>query len=378
MTETVTGDVAPQETGKNRSRRSVDPDVKRQRLNPLDGDVDGVSITFDGNSSYAVRFGYNPDLVAQIRAIPGAAFDGNDAWRVPVAQYDALAEVSASMRKEYLLDVAAHDGIVSLAQQAARERQDTAEVQPRLSEFHPRDEALRGEIISVNDRYAAQLTGNGRRDGVAFVTLHRLADLSEAVLKGDKVSITYDEKGRAKVGQLLTVEEKLDASLGKSVDGVKVTQEGGQYRIEFDYNPALADRIARIDGADFKRDEKIWVTDANLKSFVARAVNDMRKEVVADRADRDQMMEVAAELIDSPKTHDAFTADGKGYSGRVLAINDRYVLQHSGKDHVTLHRARSFEELPAAGQNARISYKQGKAQVNEQSHERERNQGVAR
>ncbi|TCK31931.1 hypothetical protein B0G84_9046 [Paraburkholderia sp. BL8N3] len=59
-------------------------------------------------------------------------------------------------------------------------------------------------------------------------------------------------------------------------------------------------------------------------------------------------------------------------------MNDRYVLQHSGKDHVTLHRARSFEELPAAGQNARISYKQGKAQLTEQSRERERNQRIAR
>jgi hypothetical protein len=377
MTETLTGDVAPEQSGKKRGYRSVDPDVKRQRLNPLDGDVDGVSIMFDGSTSYAVRFGYNPGLVAQIRAIPGAEFAGNNAWRVPVAQYDALAEVAASMRKELLLDVAAHEGIVSLAQQVARGRQEAPEVQPRLSDFHPRDEALRGEIISVNDRYAAQVTGTGTRDGVAVVTLHRLADLSEALFKGDRVSITYGEKGRAKVGQLQTVEEKLDASLGKSVDGVKVTQEGGQYRIEFDYNPVLADRIARIDGADFRRDEKVWVTDANLKTFVARAVNDMRKEVVADRADREQMMEVAAELIDSPKPHDAFTADGKSYSGRVLAINERYVLQHSGKDHVTLHRARSFEEVPAAGQNARISYRQGKAHVNEQARERERNQGVA-
>ncbi|APA90207.1 hypothetical protein BJG93_34385 (plasmid) [Paraburkholderia sprentiae WSM5005] len=381
MADTLTEKVTAAEAAaprRARAQRRLDPDVKRQRLSPLDGDSDGVSITFDGSDSYVVRFDYNPDLISQIRKIPGAQFDGADAWRVPVGQYDALAEVAVSMRKEYLLDSASHDRIAALADQAARGRQATPDATPLLSDFHPRGEPLLGEIIAVNDRYAAQFTGLGKRDGVAFVTLHRLADLSDAVLKGDKVSIAYDQKGRAKVEQRLTAEERLDASLGTSVDGVKVTEEAGQYKIEFDYSPALNDRIARIDGAEFKRDEKVWTADVNLKSFVARAVNEMRAEVVADRADRDQIMEVAAERIDSPKAYDAFTGDGHSYSGRVLAMNDRYVLQHSGKDHVTLHRARSFEELPAAGQNARISYKQGKAQLTEQSRDRERNQRIAR
>ncbi|TCK31929.1 hypothetical protein B0G84_9044 [Paraburkholderia sp. BL8N3] len=307
---------------KARAPRRLDPDVKRQRLNPLDGDSDGVSITFDGSDSYVVRFGYSPVLISQIRKIPGAQFDGSDAWRVPVGQYDALAEVAVSMRKEYLLDSAAHDRIAALADQAARGRQVTPDATPILSDFHPRGESLLGEIIAVNDRYAAQFTGLGKRDGVAFVTLHRLADLSEAVLKGDRVSIAYDQKGRANVGQRLSAEENLDASLGTSVDGVKVTEEAGQYKIEFDYSPALNDRIARIDGAEFKRDEKVWTADVNLKSFVARAVNEMRAEVVADRADRDQIMEVAAERIDSPKAYDAFTGDGRSYSASLYTEVD--------------------------------------------------------
>jgi hypothetical protein len=369
MIETV-NDEAVLDGGKKRGRRGVDPDVRRQRLNPLDGDTDGISIAFDGTANYAVRFGYNPDLVTQIRRIPGAEFDGNDAWRVPVAQYEALAEVATSMRKEYVLDAASHDGIVSLAVQVARDRQGTNGVAPRLSDFHPRDEALSGEIISVNDRYAAQLTGMGQRDGVAFVTLHRLADLSEAVFKGDKVSITYGEKGRASVAQSLSAEEKLDVSLGKSVDGVKVTEEAGQYKISFDYNPALSERIARIDGARLDRDEKVWVTDANLKSFVARAVNDMRKEVVADRADRDQIVSAAEDRIDAPKVHDAFAGNGKVYVGQVLAVNDRYMLQHAGKDHVTLHRKHALDDTPAVGQKVKVQYQQGRGHVTQTPTER--------
>ncbi len=377
MTETMNEDAVP--GGRNkRSRRVVDPDVKRQRLNPLDGDVDGISIAFDGTANYAVRFKYNPDLVAQIRRIPGAEFDGNDAWRVPVAQYEALAEIAASMRKVYVLDAAAYDGIVSLAGQTARDRQGAADVTPRLSDFHPREEALRGEIISVNDRYAAQLTGMGQRDGAAFVTLHRLADLSEAVFKGDKVSITYGEKGRARVAQSLTAEEKLDASLGKSVDGVKVTEEAGQYKIAFDYNPVLSERIARIDGARLDRDEKVWVTDANLKSFVARAVNDMRKEVVADRADRDQIVSVAEERIDAPKVRDAFAGNGKVYVGQVLAVNDRYMLQHAGKDHVVLHRAHALDDKPAAGQKVKVQYQSGRGHVMQTPAERSLSRDVRR
>ncbi|MFP3507789.1 hypothetical protein, partial [Burkholderia sp. SIMBA_062] len=86
--------------------------------------------------------------------------------------------------------------------------------------------------------------------------------------------------------------------------------------------------------------------DVNLKTFVARAVNDMRKEYVADRADRDQMESIANERIDGVKVHDAYVSNGDAYSGRVLAANDRYVLQHNGKDHVALHRVRNLNEAP--------------------------------
>ncbi|MDR5776999.1 MULTISPECIES: hypothetical protein [unclassified Caballeronia] len=348
---------------KERAPRRIDPDVKRQRLNPLDSDHDGVSITFDGLESYAVRFGYNPDLVAQIRKIPGAEFDGVDSWRVPVAQYDALADITASMRKEYLLDSAAHNAIESSADRAARDQQVTPDQTPRISDFHLRGEPLMGEILAVNDRYAAQLTGLGKRDGVAFVTLHRLADLSESLFKGDKVAIEYDDKGRASVGHRLTAEEKLDASLGKSVDGVKVIEEGGQYKIEFDYNPVLSARIARIDSSEFHREEKVWTVDANLKSFVARAVNEMRAEVVADRADREQAVSIAEQRIDAPKVRDAFTGSGKTYVGQVLAVNDRYVLQHAGKDDVVLHRAHALETHASVGQQAKIQYQGGRGQL---------------
>lgn len=368
---------AASEPVRKRTRRGGDPDVKRQRLNPLDGDVDGIAIAFDGSESYMVRFAYNPELIAQMRKIPGAEFK-DDGWRVPVAQYDALAAAASAMRKEYLIDTVSHDGIASLADAAARVRQEDSSLAPRLTDFHASGETSRGEIISRNDRYAAQLTGLGRQDGVAFVTLHRLSDLSEQVLKGDRVSITYGDKGRGVVGQLQTLEEKLDGSLARTVDGVCVWEDAGQYKIAFDYNPNLSDRIGRIQGAHFDREESVWIADAGLKTFVARAVNDMRKEVVADKSDRDQIIAMAGERIDAPKTHDAFVSDGKVYVGQVLASNERYVLQHTGKDHVALHRARNLDDLPAIGANVRIQYQRGRGQVVDRALERSQSQAVAR
>ena len=370
-------------TESRRARAKVNPDVKRQRLNPLDSDENGVKIAFDGRDTYAVSFSYNPALVAQMRKIDGAEFDRDaDAWQVPVTQYDALAEVAGKMRTEFLLDVASRGDIERLAAAIATELQSGAgaapSIQPRISDFHPIGEAVRGEIVSLNDRYAAQLTGFGQRDGVAFVTLHRLSDFSEQVFKGDKVAITYSERGKATVRQMQTLEEKLDASLGRSVDGVKVTQDGDKYKIGFDYNPALSERIRRIDGTHFDREEGVHVADVNLKSFVARAVNDMRKEYLADRADREQMESLANERIDGVKVHDAFVADGKAYSGRVLAVNERYVLQHNGKDHVALHKTRSLNEVPEVGHNARISYQNGRGQVKDVQQDRSKSQGMAR
>lgn len=381
MSDEALNDAPASESRRPRAR--VNPDVKRQRLNPLDGDENGVKVVFDGRDTYDVRFGYNPALVAQMHKIDGAQFDRNaDAWKVPVSQYDALGDAVARMRSEFLLDIASRGDIERLAGAVAVERQQAAGIESappaRLSDFHQVGEPQRGEIISVNDRYAAQLTGFGRRDGIAFVTLHRLSELGDQVFKGDKVSITYGEKGRAVVSQMQTLEEKLDASLGRSVDGVTVVQDGDKYKISFDFNPTLSDRIQRVDGAHFDRKENVHVADVNLKTFVARAVNDMRKEYVADRADRDQMESIANERIDGVKVHDAYVSDGKAYSGRVLAANDRYVLQHNGKDHVALHRVRNLNEAPEVGHNARIVYQNGRGRVNEPQQDRSKSQGLSR
>lgn len=47
--------------------------------------------------------------------------------------------------------------------------------------------------MNANAHFVAQLSGFGKQDGAAFVTLHRLADLDRSnLMKGNKVGIRYD------------------------------------------------------------------------------------------------------------------------------------------------------------------------------------------
>lgn len=356
------------------TRGKSDPVLKLQKSAPLDGEIDGVGVTFDGQSNYSVRFAFNPALVNEIHKVPGAEFSETaGAWQIPLSQYEPLRVALTKMRSEFAQTEQSKTDIEALATKAGVARQEAngqPGVQPRLSYWQQLNEATRGEIVSLNDRFAAQLTGFGAKDGAAFITLHRLSSLSEQVFKGDQVAIKYDGKGHGAVSHPKSAEQKLDDTLGRSVDGVKVTRDGGTYKIEFEYQPALSERIARIDGAAFNRDEKVWTVDAGLKGFVARAVNDMRKEVIADRADRAQLETVASEKIDSPIVKDAYVADGKSFTGTVLAVNDRYVLQHTGQQYATLHRRQSLSEQPQESHNVRIAYKGGRGVVSDKSQDR--------
>lgn len=359
-----------------RSRGKTDPNLKKQIEKPLDGQDGGVEVTFDGAGRFDVKFPYNQALVREIRDVKGAEFNKDTGvWQIPLEQYDALSGALGKMRKELDRSITDAADIMGRAEQTARALMQAkgvgASVDPMISDYRNTDKATLGEIINVNARFAAQLTGYGKEDGAAFVTIHRLADLDQQLFKGDDVAITYDAKGRGKVaehGKSLT--EKFDESMGKYVDGVKVLEQDGKYKITFDYNPAVQHRLQRVDGVEFSKDEKVWEVGADKKEFVARAVNDMRKEVVADRADREQIEKVANEKIDGAKVKEAFIKDGQSYTGQVLAKNDRYVLQHTGKEFTVVHRASALTDDPAIGRSVKVSYQQGRGQVADKSQQK--------
>lgn len=330
-------------------------------------DADGVKVE-QVKDGYLVKFDFNQALIGKIRKVEGAKFDRNEqGWLVPKDQLEQLKPAVAAMRKEFLLDQEARFGIEAKADGMSLMKPDAIArgVKPQISDYMSTD-GTRGPIIAVNSHYAAQHTGNGT-DGAAFITIHSLAALDEPLFKGDRVLIKYDGATlKGKVAHVQTKEERekaFDGAMGQNIDGVRVRHENGKYLVEFDYNPALSDRIRRIDGAEFSNDVKAWTVGEDKKEFVVRAVSEMRREVIADREDRANLETLAGIKIDGVKVKDAFTKDGTMTTGQVLGRNDRYVLQHTGKDYVALHRASAFDDAPEVGRNIRVEYKGGKAKV---------------
>jgi hypothetical protein len=345
----------------------------------------GVSlIPMESSNQYLVQFEYNPRLVAHMRRLEGAEFDkDSNGWVVPATHEDKLPKVLEAMRGEVTADVAARADIERKALTAAgwaQKANGTEEgVKPHISNYHKAGEASVGEMLVVNGHWAAQLTGFGNQDGAAFVKLHRVADLSEPVFQHGHYAIKYSDKGRGEVNEYEPAEQRqkrYQDSLGRYVDGVKVREIDGQAVIEFDYNPALAYRVGQVVGAEFDTAAKAWMIplqsdnpNVDMKDVVARTVDKLRTEYVADKQEREALNAVAQDRIDGAKVSEAFTKEGTATTGKVLAVGQRYVLQHTGKEYTALHRARSLDRELHEGQNVRIEYgKAGRGTVAERSH----------
>lgn len=343
--------------------------------------LNGVDIVAGSKpDTLEVRFAYKPELIAEIRKVEGIRWDKDaSCWVVPGEKAGQLKPIAENMRAILAGHESAREAVSSLAIDAAKALQKlngaADGVQPRLSSFHPNGEGQIGEIIAVTDQFVAQLTGFGKGDGAAFIVLHEVDALNKAVEKGDRVEITYSGKGKATVQRALTQAERtkeFEAAMGSTIDGVFVGEREGQYVIKFDYNPALFSRLVRVDGVTFEREAKVWTVGTDKKEFVARAVADMRNEVVADKNDRAALETVAGNKISSAKVKDAYTKDGTTHSGEVVAVTERYVLQHTGKEYFALHRKEAFKEVPEVGKNARVEYQKGKAAPAEKSHSKGR------
>ncbi len=363
--------------------------VKGKKRGPsvpdLSSEADGISvITSAAEGSHLVQFEYNPRLVSMLRRIEGAEYLADqNVWTVPVTQSEQLAKLIPAMRGEVVADRTARGEIENLAVRAALQAQKdhgSADVEPKISAYRKAGEPSLGEMIGVNGHYAAQLTGFGMQDGVAFVKLHRLGDLNEQVFKGDYYAITYNDKGRGQVEQYEPIEQRrkrYEQNLGRAVDGVKVREVDDVALVEFDYTPAMARRIGKVEGAEFDRDTKVWAipleanAGVNMRDVVARTVDDLRRERVADEREFSEMVQTANAKIDGANVKPAFTKEGSFSTGPVLSVGERYVLQATGKEFAAIHRADALDKSVDVGHAVRIEYgKGGKAAVSERGQQR--------
>lgn len=334
-------------------------------------DQDGVSVFQDADGGYLVTFEFDRQLAKEMRNVPNAVFDPLErCYLVPAEQGDVLQRIVKSMRRESVeiqLDLVR---IKDLAIKNAQATQSDQRVKPMVSCYIEPGRFYGGEVINASSRFVAQSNGFGKENGAAFVSIHRIADLSRGrIFKGERIGITYDSKFHGNVVDLpkdksdAQLEAEFQSSLGKEVDGVTLTDRGGSIGVAFALNPALLARVRRVEGAMFNREDKVWELPKEQQVFALRTAHSMRNDFVLDGKEIDMLRSVAADKLDGAKVSKAFNKEGFEHFGQVLAVGDRYALQKSGQDRFVLHSLVSLSAVPEVGQNISVTYSRGLGQV---------------
>ncbi len=362
------------------------------------GSKDGVAVYEVENGGYQVAFSFDRKLMSMMHTIPGAAHNKEQSdkaaqiYDVPAESLQKLGMVVAGIRQEHGAIEADRAEIMLLAKDTAAGLQrdnGTVGVQPKVDDYIERATADKpgrfysGEIVNANARFAAQLTGFGDKDGVAFVKIHRQADLDKPLEKGSRAGIEYGVNGRGSVSDLgKTMDQRIadfQATAGKNVDGVTVTERGDKLGIKFDINPGMIARIKRIEGAAFNKEDSVWEVGADKAEFVLRAVEDMRGMHVKDQKDIAALTSVANDKLDGAKVIPAFTKDGVSHTGKIAATLGNYVMQSGGQGQYKLHHKDMLDMKDLQPeQNVKILYgKQGLAKVTDLDLEKAKGQALA-
>ena len=363
------------------------------------GDFDGVSVhRVDGvswesaDSGFSVTFPMDRKLSQLISNVPGAEFNKEiKAFVVPAANADALAQAVAAMRRESLAVTDAGAEIMALAKATGLRMQvdfgAITEAKPQLSSFIVPGKSYFGEIVNANSHFVAQFSSFGKDDGAAFIQVHRLANLDSGqhqLMKGDKVAVVYDAKFAGVVSDMsqyksaAELEADYEINLGQMVDGVAVSDRGDKIGVAFSMNPVMAARIRKVEGAAFNKEDRVWEVPKSMQKFALIAAQDLRSEFLLDAQEVAKLHLVAESKIDGAKVYPAFTKDGTGFSGPVIAVADRYALQKTGRDGFTLHHLSQLDAMPVEGLNMAVKYNKGVGAVFDRDQQQQQGQGVGR
>lgn len=327
--------------------------------------------------------------ISNLLAGAGAVFDRAEAgWRVP---QDGVSRLEAVLPEVYRIAGELQEAQLDARTRAAQFASEIAQREgrgvvgaPQFRDFMEKERAIVGPVVAVNPYVAVQLTGFGADDGAPFLRVHNVDNIrsgAELLRLGETVSVIYDQKLRADVteAQVSNARERLEKSLGETVDGVRVDVEPDKAIVRFEYNEPLQYRLRR--GLDTVRFEKasggysVALPSAEEQRSealdeLARTVSGMRREFVAQSRERDQIAASLAEWMDKPPVLTAaFTRDGASTSGTVVALTDRFVAQTAGPGNVVLHhrgalvREGSTGEGLALHERVEVSYSGGRGLV---------------
>lgn len=334
------------------------------------GKVSGVEVERSGDE-ILLRFDFDREMAERLRRVDGVAFkDG--AWHVPASVAVALEKAVKDMRFIYGATEKDRTDIFALATAsgiAAQKAEGHGEVAPKVSDFHRPGTSSSGEIVNVNGRFAAQLTGFGAENGAAFISVHRLANLdNQMIMKGDDVRIAYDDHGK---GSVVARSAQQQVKMGETVDGVMVDEKDDQLVVAFEFNPPLEARLRRVDGVSFDKAANVFLVPAENRTFVLRAVSDMRKEFNSQQAEKATLGALAQTKVDNAVVRDAFTKDGQRSIGLMVGETERYMLQSVGQGQFKIHRRDALDgDVPVIGHVLDVGYSKGRATVKDSTLEK--------
>ena len=337
------------------------------------GDADGVTVAqHDATNYFVVSFPFDRELMGLMDRVPNAVFNKEiKAYVVPLSSAPALEHAVAAMRDVRWNNKVDFDGINALALASGYALQGTEvdEInppKPQVSDFIEPGRAYRGDVVNVNSRFVAVFSGLGKKDGAAFISIHKLSNLdNDKVLKGDRVGIVYESLSNGAVTVLSKIKTSAELSVdfafnyGEKVDGVTVSDYGGKIVVAFDINAAMVNRIRKVEGAVFNKDGKAWEIPKDRKEFALIAVQDLRHEFVADAKEVASLTALAQSKVDGAKVFPAFTKDGHEAYGVVLAVTERYALQSGGRGNFTLHPLAGLDQVPHLNHEVEIKYNKG-------------------
>jgi hypothetical protein len=157
---------------------------------------------------------------------------------------------------------------------------------------------------------------------------------------------------------------------GQEFDGVIATDRGETIGVSYEFNPRMNARIRRVDGAQFKKEEKLWEIPKSVKSYALYAIADLRVMFNLDRKDITKLTDVAHEHIDNPKIFSADVRAGATHFGVIVDIGEYLVLQSSGRGTYNLHHLSLLTDVPVKGHDTKIQYNDGFGQVTDMHHQR--------
>lgn len=204
---------------------------------------DGVQVK-DTQHGKLVIFDYDKNLARLIGPVNGAEFSREaGGWLVPNDSKALLAEQGQAsflertlnqMRGVVIETAAAYETIQAQAVEVAKGLGCKAGL------HHPQpDHSYTGQIIQANTYWAAQLSGIDDNKHVAYITLHKQAELGHEVFKGDNLRVDYGAHREVKVRtaevfrQQQEERESLKALAGSKIEGAVVlhanTKDGQNY-----------------------------------------------------------------------------------------------------------------------------------------------------